>query len=206
MLCPYSSIWCCSASRYTPPGPADKGWVDAPGLSPALAIALERHANPARLMAGLLDGLVRMVRAGHEPSPYLLMRLTDGRVKAVRLVGQDAAASLMQTENEYGPASFAFQVGVEVGVDHSASHVRAEVRNLRKQGPAAVEQELIRDEAKARRIGAPRWLPQPDRPPQSAVESRNAAIFAASLGMTTGRLPNVDSSLLPSGASSCPVW
>ncbi len=204
MLCPYISIWCCSAFRYAPPGPADKGWVDALALAPA--IALEQHNDPARLMAGLLDGLVRMLRAGHEPSPYLLMRLTDGRVRAVRLAGQDAAPALTQTQNEYGPASFAFQVGVEIGVDHSASQLRAEVRNLLRQGPAVVEQEMIRDGAEARPIGAPRWLTQPEAPSQSAVESRNAVIFAASLGMTTGGLPNVDLSLLPSGASSCPVW
>ena len=187
-------------------GLTDKGWVDAPGpiLAPALATALEQHNDPARLMAGLLDGLVRMLRAGHEPSPYLLMRLTDGRVKAVRLAEERhaAATALRQTENEYGPPSLALQVGV----DQAGNLVRAEVRNLLRQGPAAVEQELICDGAEARPIGARRWLTQAEEPPQSAVESRNAAIFAASLGMTTGRLPNVDSSLLPSGASSCPVW
>ncbi len=184
--------------------------MDALGLSlaPAFAIALERHNAPARLMAGLLDGLVRMLRAGHEPSPYLLMRLTDGRVKAVRLAEERhaAATTLRQTENESGPASRAFQVGVDQAGTRLKTKVRAEVRNLLRQGPAAVEQELICDGAEARPIGAPRWLTQAEEPPQSAVESRNAAIFAASLGMTTGRLPNVDLSLLPSGASSCPVW
>jgi hypothetical protein len=40
----------------------------------------------------------------------------------------------------------------------------------------------------------------------SARESRNSAIFAASLGMTTGALPNVGLSLAPSGAVKSPVW
>ena len=42
-------------------------------LAPALATVLEHHNEPARLMADLLDGLVRMLRTGHEPSPYLLL-------------------------------------------------------------------------------------------------------------------------------------
>lgn len=155
-------------------------------------------------MASLLDGLVRMLRAGHKPSPYLLIRLTDGRVKAVSLAesGHEAARVLRQTENEYGRASLAFQVGV----DQADAHVRAEVRNLLIRGPAAVEQELVFDGAKATLVGEARWLKQPEAPHQSVAEPRNASIFAASLGMTTGRLPNVDSSLLPSGASSWPVW
>ena len=40
----------------------------------------------------------------------------------------------------------------------------------------------------------------------SASRSRNSAIFAASLGMTTGAFPNVETSLSPAGVSSLPVW
>lgn len=36
--------------------------------------------------------------------------------------------------------------------------------------------------------------------------SRNSAIFLASLGMTTGALPNVEASFSPDGVSSAPVW
>ena len=48
--------------------------MNAPGLAPALETALAKYEDPARLMSGLLDGLVRMVQAGHEPSSYLLIR------------------------------------------------------------------------------------------------------------------------------------
>jgi hypothetical protein len=41
--------------------------------------------------------------------------------------------------------------------------------------------------------------------PRAASLSRNAAIFLASLGMTTGALPNVEDSLSPAGVSSWPV-
>lgn len=41
---------------------------------------------------------------------------------------------------------------------------------------------------------------------QALPESRNAAIFAASLGMTTGALPKVEASSSPAGVLSPPVW
>ena len=41
---------------------------------------------------------------------------------------------------------------------------------------------------------------------RAASLSRNAAIFAASLGMTTGAFPKVDASFSPAGVSSPPVW
>ena len=41
---------------------------------------------------------------------------------------------------------------------------------------------------------------------QAEACSRNSAIFAASLGMTTGALPKVEVSSSPAGVSSAPVW
>ncbi len=165
-------------------------------------------------MADLLDGLILMLGAGHLPSSYLLIRLTDGRVKVFRTAAgrQAAAQALGEIQNEFGPVGFAFEVSVErlagegPGWEGPPSRVRASVKNLLRCGPAGMEQDLLRHGAEARAIGTPRWLTRAEEAPQSEVESRNAVIFAASLGMTTGRLPNVDSSLPPSGASSSPVW
>ena len=188
--------------------------MDAPAasLAPALAITLNRRHDPTRLMADLLDGLILMLRAGHLPSSYLLIRLTDGRVKAFRTAAgrQAATQALREIQNEFGPVGLAFKVSVERlavgGWEGPLPRVRAGVRNLLRRGPAGIEQDLLCQGAEARAIGTPRWLTRAEEAPQSEAESRNAAIFAASLGMTTGRLPNVDSSLPPSGASSSPVW
>ena len=186
--------------------------MDETRLAATLAITLSWRHDPTRLMADLLDGLILMLRAGHVPSSYLLIRLTDGRGKAFRTAaGRQAEAQVLrEIQNEFGPVGFAFEVGVErlavEGWEGQPAQVRAGVRNLLRRGPAGIEQDLLRHGAEARAIGTPRWLTRAEEAPQSEVESRNAAIFAASLGITTGRLANVDSSLPPSGASSSPVW
>lgn len=45
-----------------------------------------------------------------------------------------------------------------------------------------------------------------DGQPMAEELSRKSAIFLASLGMTTGALPNVEVSLSPEGVSNSPVW
>ena len=67
----------------------------------------------------LLDGLraltSRMIRQGHRPSSFLLLRLTDGRIKMIRSRGgsEQAGEDLRRITNEYGPAGTAFRVWTE---------------------------------------------------------------------------------------------
>ena len=61
--------------------------------------------------AGLSDTLTRMVARGHEPSPFLAVRLEDGRVRLVRTTEFDAA--LGRLRNEYGAIAEAYAVEIE---------------------------------------------------------------------------------------------
>lgn len=109
------------------------------------------------------DALARMRAAGHEPSPALLVRLTDGRLRI--LPPDEPEARLRRLSNECGPVELAYLVDGNGAVPVA--------------GPASND---------------------------SYCDSSNWAIFAASLGMTTGALPNVGCSLVPSGAVKPPVW
>ena len=85
----------------------DKGIVD----SPALVLAPKGAANPD-VMNDLLESLTRMTLRGYQPSAFLLVRLTDGRVKLVHTPeGADQAREeASRIRNEYGPLALAFSV------------------------------------------------------------------------------------------------
>jgi len=67
----------------------------------------------------LLDDLralaSRMIGHGHRPSSFLLVRLTDGRIKMVQSGGgaEQAGDDLRRITNEYGPVGRAFRVWTE---------------------------------------------------------------------------------------------
>ena len=67
------------------------------------------------LLAGLRALASRMIRQGHRPSSFLLLRLTDGRIKMVQSRGgsEQASEDLQRITNEYGPVGAAFRVWTE---------------------------------------------------------------------------------------------
>jgi len=152
------------------------------------------------LMAELLEALERMVQRGHLPTSLLLVQLTDGRVRLDVSIAdlREARDRLGRVCNEYGPARIALWISVER--EGSAVHLAVE-----------------RLTGAAHKVETGLWLTPP---PQTfaagegsagccddlSASSRNCAIREASFGITTGRLPKVDWSWLPSGARSSPVW
>lgn len=151
-------------------------------------------------MVGLLGTLRSMVAAGHQPDDYLLVRFTDGRTKGVVLSdGTPASDLLAGLRNEYGPVDSA----LDISVVSSAGRVLLRVADLVSPGAPRVEQrgewrngQFAYDEPVWGSAGAANY----------SRDVRNSAIFAGSLGMTTGWLPKVDSSLSPAGVLSSPVW
>jgi len=151
-------------------------------------------------MAEVLEALQRMVWRGHLPTSLLLVHLTDSRLKldaSIRDLGE-AKDRLSRVCNEYGPARIALWISVErVG---PAVHLGVE----RLTGaPLKVATSL-------------RLAPRPHTfaagegsagcSSDFSAAAKNRAMREASLGMTTGWLPKVDSIWLPSGARSWPVW
>ena len=67
------------------------------------------------LLADLRSLASRMIRQGHRPSSFLLLLLTDGRIKKVQSRGgsEQAREDLRRITNEYGPARTAFRVWTE---------------------------------------------------------------------------------------------
>ena len=151
-------------------------------------------------MAGLLGTLRSMVAADHQPDNYLLVRFTDSRTQATVVSdGTPVADTLAALRNEYGPVASALSISVVSGV----GRVLLQVADLASPGAPRVEQHgkwfnglLKYDEPVWASATAARY----------SRDVRNSAIFAGSLGMTTGWLPNVDSSLSPAGVLSSPVW
>ena len=137
-----------------------------------------------------------MVAAGHRPDNYLLARFTDGRAKAV-LLSEDMLADdrLATLRSEHGPVASALHVSIVSG----PGSILLRVEDLTSPDGPRLEQ-------RGERING---LLKCDEPVWAARDAgcysrdlRNSAIFAESLGMTTGWLPKVDSSLSPAGVSS----
>ncbi len=192
---------------------ANQPVADKPGMDcRALVPLIRENDSEGSLMAALLEGLQRMVVAGHRPSAFLLARLTDGRVKLFATPeGSDQARErTVRLRNECGPLEQAFHVAVA----YERESLELVVENLCGGGPRRVAQRWDRRAAAWRALEPPRWA---DADPAHASapanhygdECRglfnNSAILAASLGMTTGWLPKVETSLAPSGADNFPV-
>lgn len=164
----------------------------------------QREHEDAALMADLLESLQRMVWRGHLPSPVLLVRLTDGRIRLHYALDSRAEASveLRRICNECGPARTA--LWVSVALDGAAVQLAVEPLMPLAGGKPS---QAYRVEA---RLGG--GFPQALAGEVStgagvvfSASSRNRAMREASLGMTTGLLPNLDSILLSSGARSWSV-
>ena len=92
----------------------DKGIVDSPALVPTPKDTAKPDVVNGLLENDLLEGLTRMTLRGYQPSAFLLVRLTDGRVKLVHTPrGADQAREeANRIRNEYGPLEVAFSVSV----------------------------------------------------------------------------------------------
>ena len=72
--------------------------------------------DPDRTLLNDLRALAsRMIGHGHRPSSFLLVRLTDGRIKMVQCEGgaEQSGDDLRRVTNEYGPVGRAFRVWTE---------------------------------------------------------------------------------------------
>lgn len=165
-------------------------------------MALPLIAPPARdaaagppLEVQLLDSLSRMLRQGHRPANYLLLRLTDGRVKAVLVPDglAQARAEARRIRNENGP----LEVALYAAVSERDGALLIEVGDL---ASGRRSRAILQD-----RGGAWRWLGRSSYPEAGSDDRRKSAIFAASLGMTIGLLPNAGAIAAPPAVSSCPV-
>ena len=89
---------------------ADKSTVGTTTLLPV------QLASPRETLLADLRALAsRMIGQGHRPASFLLLRLTDGRIKMVQSPGgpEQASDELQRITNEYGPAGAAFRVWTE---------------------------------------------------------------------------------------------
>ena len=95
----------------------DKRIVDSPALVPVPKDAANPDVARGQLENDLLASLTRMSLRGHRPSAFLLVRLTDGRVKLVHTPeGTDQAREeATRIRNEYGPLELALSVSVDRG-------------------------------------------------------------------------------------------
>jgi hypothetical protein len=99
----------------------------------ALNAALERP-----LLELLLDSLRRMTAAGHRPGRYIVLRLTDGRVRAYALFDENSSPFEMigQVRNESGPLSSAYLVGCGTGQEGLQLFVEDLLTRRRLERPA----------------------------------------------------------------------
>ncbi len=142
----------------------------------------------------LLSTLLQMAFAGHAPSDTLLVRMTDSRVRV--LPGDRCRERLESLPNESGPIAAAYRVSCALSKDV----LEAAVEDWSGAEPRIWSQSSRLD-------AEGRWLSSEPRMQalQAESESSNAAIFAESLGMTTGALPKVDAISSPLGAFNAPV-
>ncbi len=141
-------------------------------------------AMPVRETAALLDAVDAASRNSSGAQCCVLLRLTDGRVKVVQAVGADPRLLLERLTRRHGPLSAAYYVEPRTPM-HRGTRVRDLIGNRSWQ------------------LGHDGWTAEtPANQPRAAGLSRNAAIFAASLGMSTGALPKVEAIFTSPGAFS----
>ena len=142
------------------------------------------YATPDGETAALLDAVDAASRNVRSAQCCVLLRLTDGRVKVVQAAGPDPCPLVERLTRRYGPLSAAYFV-------EPCAHAQSGTR--------------VRDLIGNRcwRLGPDGWMADiPTNHPRAAGLSRNAAIFAASLGMSTGALPKVEAIFTSPGALS----
>lgn len=121
--------------------------------------------------------------------------MTDSRVRV--FPGDHCRERLESLRNESGPIAAAYRVSCVLGRDV----LEAQVEDWSGAEPRIWTQSSRFD-------AEGRWLSSEPRVQalQAESDSRNAAIFAESLGMMTGALPKVDAIASPLGAFNPPVW
>jgi hypothetical protein len=145
---------------------------------------LARRTIPPNEAAALLDAVGAASRSACGVQRCILVRLTDGRIKVIQALGWDLAAQVDGLVRRYGPVSAAYFVEPS-----GALRGRTRVSDLIHK--------------RSWRQSPHGWAPdEPTDQPRAAGLSRNAAIFAASLGMSTGALPKVDTIFTSPGAFS----
>jgi hypothetical protein len=79
-----------------------------------------------------------MAAAGHQPGRYIVLRLTDGRVRAYALIADNSSPFEMigQIRNESGPLSSAFLVGSTYGQEGLRLFVEDLLTRRRLERPA----------------------------------------------------------------------
>ena len=83
-------------------------------METAALLPIQLRNPDETLLAGLRSLASRMIRQGHRPSSFLLLRLTDGRIKMIQSQGaEQAREDLRRITNEYGPAGTAVRVWTE---------------------------------------------------------------------------------------------
>lgn len=145
---------------------------------------LAGRSTPHHEAAALLDAVGAASKSACGAQRCILVRLTDGRIKVIQTLAQDTAALVDRLCSRYGPLSAAYFVEPN-GTSKGGTRVSDLIRKRSwRQGPAG-------------------WAPdEPIDQRRAAGLSRNAAIFAASLGMSTGALPKVETILTSPGAFS----
>jgi hypothetical protein len=135
---------------------------------------LALRSTPLGETAALLDAVDVASRSSCGAQRCILVRLTDGRVKVIQAWGQDAAALADGLTRRHGPLSAAYFVEP----------------NPARRGGTRVSDLLRKRSWRQTPLG---WAAdEPNDQPRAAGLSRNAAIFAASLGISTGALPKVE--------------
>jgi hypothetical protein len=125
-------------------------------------------------------------RTGQGLAACVVARLTDGRVKIVSsIMGRTPETVLDGLTRRFGPVEAAYAVEPHTG---SAGQTRA--------------RDLIRHRSWVQCING--WKPSsaPDQARRASGLSRNAAIFAGSLGIRIGALPKVEVIESPPGVFS----
>jgi hypothetical protein len=137
--------------------------------------------NPLGETAALLDAVDAASRNACGAQRCVLVRLTDGRIKTVQSPGQDADALVNRLIRRHGPLSAAYFVEPNPYGTRVSDLLR---KRSWRQTPLGWQ------------------VDEPVDQPRAAGLSRNAAIFAASLGMSTGALPKVEAIFTSPGAFS----
>ena len=125
-------------------------------------------------------------RTGQGPAACVVARLTDGRIKIVSsTMGRAPETVLDDLTQRFGPVEAAYAVEPQTG---STGQTRV--------------RDLIRHRSWVQCVNG--WKPSnaPDQARRASGLSRNAAIFAGSLGIRMGALPKVEVIESPPGVFS----
>jgi len=89
--------------------------ADKNPVGTAVLLPVQLRDPDENLLADLRALASRMLRQGHRPCSFLLVRLTDGRIKMVHSEGgsKQTEEDLRRITNEHGPVGTAFRIWTE---------------------------------------------------------------------------------------------